>query len=171
MTDSDGEEFYASLFHHIREGVAYCRMIYENNQPVDFEYLKVNDNFSKLTGLKNVIGRRITDIIPNIRTTNPELFEIYGRVSHNGDPEQFDSHSESFGGWLSVSVYCPKEGYFIAVFENITKRKEAEEQLKKRNMELEEMNGLMVGREEKMIELKKEIEDLKKKLTDCTALK
>ena len=32
--------------------------------------------------------------------------------------------------WLSISVYCPRKGYFAAVFEDITKRKQTEEALR-----------------------------------------
>jgi PAS domain S-box-containing protein len=46
---------------------------------------------------------------------------------------------------------------------DITERKKAEEELKLRAQELERMNNLMVGREIKMAELKKEIETLQLK--------
>ena len=53
---------------------------------------------------------------------------------------------------------------------DITKRKKAEEELEKLNKELkskieelEQVNKLMVGHELKMAELKKEIEELKKR--------
>ena len=32
--------------------------------------------------------------------------------------------------WLCISVYSPRRGYFVAVFDNITERKRAEEQLR-----------------------------------------
>jgi PAS domain S-box-containing protein len=48
------------------------------------------------------------------------------------------------------------------VMHNITKRKEMEKKLGERNEELEKINKLMVGREMRIIELKKEVEALKK---------
>ena len=124
------EVLYRSLFENMLEGLAYCQMIFENDQPVDFIYLEVNGMFETLSGLKNVIGKRITEIIPDIQKSNPELFEIYGRVARTGTTEKFETFSVAFGGWLSVSVYSPKNGYFIAVFENITERKQSVDKLK-----------------------------------------
>ncbi|MBW8036764.1 MAG: PAS domain S-box protein, partial [Planctomycetes bacterium] len=47
-----------------------------------------------------------------------------------GEGTQFDLHFRPFEIWLSISVYCPQRGYFVAVFENITERKRADEALK-----------------------------------------
>lgn len=47
------ETKYSYLFSNMLNGFAYCKMIYdEKNKPIDFEYLEVNDAFTKLTGLK-----------------------------------------------------------------------------------------------------------------------
>lgn len=45
---------------------------------------------------------------------------------------------------------------------DITERKQAEEELKKQNSDLEKSNKLMLGRELKMVELKKKIKELEK---------
>ncbi len=124
------EERYRSLFENMLEGFAYCRMIFEEDQPRDFIYLDVNSAFEQATGLKNVVGRKVTEVIPGIRETNPELFEIYGRVASGGKPERFETFVKPLGIWLSVSVYCPASGHFVAVFDNITERKKAEEKVK-----------------------------------------
>ncbi len=47
------EEEYRSLFANMIDGFAYCKMIFdENNEPVDFVYLQINDAFERITGLK-----------------------------------------------------------------------------------------------------------------------
>jgi signal transduction histidine kinase/DNA-binding NtrC family response regulator len=124
------EERYRSLFDNMLEGFAYCRMVYEGGRPTDFIYLAVNAAFATLTGLHNVVGRRVSEVIPGIRESSPELFETYGRVSMTGDAERFEVYVPPLDAWLSVAVYSPEREHFIAVFDIITERKRAEEQLK-----------------------------------------
>src|SRR5208283_4925963 len=117
------EKKYRSLFEHMLNGFAYCRIILDDKgKPIDFVHLEVNDAFEKLTGLKKeaVIGKKVTEAIPTIENTNPEIINIYGRVASTGKEEQFDIFLKPLGIWLTTSVYSPAKGYFIAVFDNIT---------------------------------------------------
>jgi PAS domain S-box-containing protein len=134
----ESEARFRSLFVNMLEGFAYCRMLFEGDRPCDFIYLHVNDAFERLTGLKDVIGRKVTEVIPGIRDTNAELFEIYGRVAATGQPEKFETYVKALGIWFSISVYSPARGHFVAVFDNVTKRKQIEETLRQLNLELEE---------------------------------
>jgi two-component system, chemotaxis family, CheB/CheR fusion protein len=133
----ESEERYRSLFENMIDGYAHCRIIFENGRPQDFIYLNVNSVFEKLTGLKNVIGKKVTEVIPGIRESHPELFEIYGRVALTGEPERFELFLEPLAAWLSISVYSTKKEYFVAVFDNITERKKAEEKIRNLNEDLQ----------------------------------
>ena len=122
----ESELRYRSLFDNTLEGIAHCRMLHEPGQPPDFLYLNVNSAFEKLTGLSDVIGKKVSEVIPGIQHSNPELFEIYGRVAANGEPEKFETFVEELGIWFSISVYQAEPGCFVAVFDNITERKATE---------------------------------------------
>jgi len=70
--------------------------------------------------------------------------------------------------WVSIHVAPVRDQnkkllYFITQIENIDQRKRNETELKEKNAEMVKMNQMMVGRELKMVELKKEIEELKEK--------
>jgi len=118
------EERYRSLFENMLHGFAYCRMIYDDRgRPADFVYINVNCAFERLTGSKNVVGKRVTDVIPGIKESIPKLFEVYGRVALTGIPEEFEIDFKPLGLWLSIKVYSPEKGYFVAVFDNITEQK------------------------------------------------
>jgi PAS domain S-box-containing protein len=124
------EEHYRSLFDNMLNGYAYCRMLFEEDESEDFIYLNVNRAFETLTGLENVIGKKVSEVIPGIRESDPGLFEIYGRVARTGIPERFETYLEALGQWFSISVYSPRKEHFVAVFDVITERKRAEERLK-----------------------------------------
>ena len=121
------EERYHSLFKHMLNGMAYCKMEFDaDGRPVDFIYLAVNDAFEKLTGLKNVEGKRITEIMPSISKENPDFLELYGRVATTGQPEKRELLLKPLDLWLYISVYSVEKENFVAVFENITERRKAE---------------------------------------------
>jgi PAS domain S-box-containing protein len=85
----ESEERYRALFGSMLEGIAHCRIVLDDDgRPVDFVYLNVNDAFARLTGLKDVVGKRVTEVIPGIKEEDPELFDIYGRVALTGKPEK-----------------------------------------------------------------------------------
>jgi two-component system cell cycle sensor histidine kinase/response regulator CckA len=126
----ESERRYRSLFENMAEGFAYCRMLHPRGRPADFVYLAVNEAFAKLTGLGGVVGKRVSEAIPGIQESDPELFDIYDRVASTGKPERFERFINALDLWFSISVYSPKRGYFVAVFDVITERKRTEAELK-----------------------------------------
>lgn len=134
----ESETRYHFLFENMLNGFAYCQMYYDHEQPIDFSYIEVNSAFETLTGLKNVTGKKVSEIIPGIRESDPSLFDIYGRVALTGVPEKFEMYVEALEMWFSVSVYSPKKESFVAVFEVITERKRAEKEIRWLNESLEQ---------------------------------
>jgi signal transduction histidine kinase len=135
----ESEETYRSLFDSMLNGLAYCRMIWENGKPTDFVYLAVNSAFETQTGLHDPVGKRVSELIPGIRENDPAILEIYGRVVSTGVPESFEIHLSSLDMWFAVSVFCPKPDHFVAVFDVITERKKAEAEIRRLNENLEHL--------------------------------
>jgi PAS domain S-box-containing protein len=146
----ESEERYRSLFENMLNGFAYCQMLFEDGRPQDFIYLSVNKAFESLTGLKEVVGKKVSDVIPGIRESDNNLLEIYGRVALTGKPEFFEMFIKSLNDWYSISVYSPKKGFFVAVFDVITESKSAEEALREsneryRNLFMANIDGMLVA--------------------------
>ena len=136
----ESETRYRSLFENMLNGFAYCQMLYKDGQPDDFIYLAVNAAFEELTGLKDVTGKKVSEVIPGIRQSDPGLFEIYGRVALTGQPETIETFVVALKMWFSISVYSPQKGYFVAVFDVITERKQIEADLRNTLKELKRSN-------------------------------
>lgn len=125
------DEKYRPLFDNMLNGFAYCRIILDKeDRATDFIYIDVNKAFEKITGLKkeDIVGKKVTEVIPTIKETNPELFDIYGKVALTGKETKFEIFFTPLKIWLSISAYSPAENYFVAIFDNITEQKQAEEE-------------------------------------------
>ena len=126
----ESENRYRSLFENMLEGFAHCEMLFDDRgRPIDFVYLAVNDAFGKLTGLANVVGKKFSEVVPGGQDSQPELLERYGRVALTSRPERFEIEIKALGMWFSISAYGAGNGCFVATFDNITERKQAEESL------------------------------------------
>ncbi|HXH07400.1 MAG TPA: PAS domain S-box protein [Vicinamibacterales bacterium] len=121
---------YQALFENMVLGVAHCRLIRESGRPSDFVYIEVNRAFETLTGLRDVVGRRLSEVVPDLPSTNPEILDIYERVATTGVPERFEAFVPALDRWFAVSVYSPSPEHFVAVFDNVTERKRTEERLR-----------------------------------------
>ncbi|MHB9142479.1 MAG: hypothetical protein ACYC25_11440, partial [Paludibacter sp.] len=132
------EKFHSSLLKMIN-GFAYCRILYEENNPVDLIFLIVNKSFEVQTGLKNVQNKKLTEIIPGIDNSSPKLFEILRRVSSSGNPERFEIFIEALQFWFSGSVFSPSPENIVAIFDNITESKIAENELRQSEERLKDI--------------------------------
>jgi diguanylate cyclase (GGDEF)-like protein/PAS domain S-box-containing protein len=122
-----------TLVEHMLNGAAYCKMLYCDGQAHDFIYLYTNPAFESLTGLKQVAGKRVSEVIPDLKEKDPKLFEIYSRFAAGGEPEQFELLVNSLDAWFSVSVFSPKPEHFVTIFDVITQYKQTELALKVAN--------------------------------------
>jgi PAS domain S-box-containing protein len=127
------------FFNKMLDGFAYHKIVIDKvGKPVDYVFLEVNLAFEKLTGLKRqqVIGKTVTSVLPGVEKDPSDWIGVYGKVAITGEPVQFENHAESLGKWFKISAYCPEKGYFVAIFEDITEHKIAQEELQKNERRL-----------------------------------
>ncbi len=124
---SKSEATYRSLFENILNGVVHVRMIFDGEQPVDYEYLSTNPAYATTTGITApVVGRRICEIIPGYSENNRDALEVFGRVATTGIPTRWEHYLRELDRWFSFMIYAPAYGEVIIIIENITERKKAE---------------------------------------------
>jgi PAS domain S-box-containing protein/putative nucleotidyltransferase with HDIG domain len=120
-------DFYKQLFGDMLEGYVCFQAILEAGVPVDFVYVEVNAAFENLTGLKNVTGKKASLVIPGLKESNPELFDIYSRAALTGKPERLETYIDALHAWFSIGVYGMGNEFFVAIFQNITEHKQAQQ--------------------------------------------
>ena len=125
------DENFKNLFQNMSTGYAFCKMIYnQKGEPIDFLYLDVNKSFERLTGRKNPIGKKLGEIFPKEKLVKTPIMQLFGKVATTGKSEQIEYFHTPMNIWLSLFIYCPKKGYFMTVFDDITDRKFMEQKLK-----------------------------------------
>jgi PAS domain S-box-containing protein len=134
----ESELRYLSLFENMAEGVVYLRVLFEDGLPQDATYLEVNPAWKHLTGLQNVVGRKVSEFTPGFREANADFFERTAQVAMTGESQRFETYSDSLKMWFSVSAYCPRKEHVIVVLDDITKRKQMDEALRQSEFDLAE---------------------------------
>jgi len=127
------ETEYRSVLENMPSGVAYHRIITDkNDKPVDYVFLGINKAFEKLVGLERgkIIGKMVTEVMPGIRSSMFDWINFYSAVASSGKEVEFEQYLHDLDRWFLVSAYSPKAGYFITIYDDITKRKKIEESLR-----------------------------------------
>ncbi len=134
------KEKFESLFASMLDAFAYHKVILDDNgEPVDYVFLDVNDAFLRMMRLKRkqIIGKRVTEIMPGIRDSTFDWIAAYGKVALTGEDTKFEQYLEPLKKWHSISAYSPKKGHFVTIIDDITDRKLAEEKIERQSRFLE----------------------------------
>lgn len=118
---------------------------------------------------KNIIGKHHYEVFPDLPQKWRDVHQrvLKGEVlSADRDPYPRDDGTVEWTRWECRPWYEANGsvGGLIVYTEVITERVKAEQELKQKIDELEKFNKLMVGRENRMIELKQEVNRLLKEL-------
>lgn len=163
-----------SVFLKMINGFALHQIILDDNgTPVNYKYLDINPAFEKIIGLsrKDIVGRLVTEVLPGTENDPVDWIGKYGRVALTGEEAEFENYSTVLKKWFHISAYCPKKGFFVSLVEDITSRKQTEEDLKAKNADLEKIFNNIVGREAKMIDMKKQLNAMKEELDALKGVK
>jgi PAS domain S-box-containing protein len=126
------ERQYRSLFNSIEEAFCLVEVLFdEAGGAFDYRFLEVNPAFEKITELKDAAGRTARELVPNLE---PDWAETLGRVVESQKSERFVKRSGATGFWFDLYAFPvedPEKKRVALLFENITERKQVEEELRR----------------------------------------
>lgn len=183
MPEMKGKDLGEMEEEELRESERKFRTIFEKANDIIIyldshgKILDVNKRVEGITGYKpeEVIGKNFAKLgVLGIKDL-PKMIKLLGNVIKSGNPVQLVelNLNHKNGNLVAVEVntsVIKEEGKvegFLTIIRDITKRKRARGELEKRTKELEKFQRLAVGRELKMVELKKRIKELENKLKVC----
>lgn len=112
-----------NFFNNTPFGYALHKIVLNvNGQPVDYEFIEVNEAFEKITGLKidKIIGRTLKEVLPGIEKGKFDWIGFYRKVAIEMSVESFEQYSEPLDRYYSVHAYSPEKDYLITIFTDIT---------------------------------------------------
>ncbi len=136
------DNLYKQILEQSPFGYAYHKIILDDmGNPVDYQFIEINNAFEKLTGLKRTetIGKKISEILPEIKNSQYDWIKIYGNIALNGGSEEFEQYFDLLKKWYKVKVYSPEKEYFITAFTDITKEHKQIKNLYKMTLMSEEL--------------------------------
>lgn len=125
------EERYRSLFTSIDEGFVVFELVYDTNDlPVDALYLETNPALERHAGVRDLVGKHASDIVPNLE---PSYWESFDRICRTGQPERTEMYNGDTKRWYAkydARVGGPGSRVLCEVVSDITERKAAEAALR-----------------------------------------
>ncbi|CAN5507487.1 hypothetical protein BH10PSE16_BH10PSE16_17980 [soil metagenome] len=128
------EEHYRTRFESIDEG--FCIIERVDGETLDFRYVEANLAFAAQTGLRDVVGKTLRQVMPD---EFEERQAIYDTVSRTGEPVKLQRQFGAQGRVLELYAFRVESGMHSRVainFQDITLRAQAEEKLARQAEEL-----------------------------------
>ena len=140
---SYSEALFRELFQHMSNCVAVYAAV-DNGS--DFVFLDFNRSAELLDNLSHeeVIGKRLTDCFPNAKDFG--LVSVLQNVWKTGQPKHFPAtyyQDNRIAGWRENYVYRLPTGEVVAIYDDVTKRKQAEFELRESHEKLDSLLNSM----------------------------
>ena len=135
---AESEERYRTLFNSIDEGFCIIEFFDGPHGPLsDYVHVEANPAYTQHAGIPNVVGQKVREMVPD---EADGWVELYGGVLRTGQPIRFERELVATARYLELAAFRvePASRKQVAVlFQDITKRKRAEEALQRLNETLE----------------------------------
>ncbi|SHO43481.1 PAS domain-containing sensor histidine kinase [Desulfopila aestuarii] len=135
----ENETRYLALFNSINSGVAIYKPVDNGN---DFIFVNINEAAEKISHIKKreVLGKHLLDIFPNMAKAG--LLDALRQVYNSGqslDIPEFYYSDQYRQGWRKNFIYKLPSGEVVQIYNDITERKQAEEELSRQKQLFETM--------------------------------
>ena len=126
----ESEEKFRQLFSGMPSGVAIYEAVLHGE---DFVFRDFNAAAEAIEHIKKeeVIGRRVTEVFPGVKEFG--IFSVFQRVLRTGQPEFFPTavyrDASVSGAWRENWIYRLPTGEIVAIYNDVSERKTAEDAL------------------------------------------
>ena len=127
----ESEQLYHTVFDNSQDGFQLIELIYdEQGKPIDHNFLKVNQAYEKIIGVKaeDILDKTAKYISPN---QEPHWLEVPDRVAKTGIPEHVELYNKDINKTLDCYYFPYAKNLVGTLFRDITERKKNEEAIRR----------------------------------------
>lgn len=112
---------YHKIINSLDEGFCIIEVLFnKKKKAIDYRFLEVNPVFEKQTGLTDVVGKTMRELVPD---TEEHWFENFSNVAITGVPKRFQHEAKQLNKWYDVYAFridSPNENHVAILFNNIS---------------------------------------------------
>jgi PAS domain S-box-containing protein len=124
---AESEARYRTLFNALDAGFCVIELRFDaEGRAVDYRFVEANPAFSHHTGLADVVGKWVSEVVPDLERG---WLDTYGKVAMTGKAVRFESGVVSLGRWFEVQALRigePVQHRVALLFNDVTDRQKAE---------------------------------------------
>ncbi|MBI4833710.1 MAG: PAS domain-containing protein [Planctomycetes bacterium] len=151
-----------AIFDNMTNAVAVYTAVENGKNFVFNDFNRAAERVEKIKREK-VIGRKVTEVFPGVKDFG--IFAVFQRVWRTGKPEHFPVSlykDERIVGWRENYIFRLNSGEVVAIYEDITERKQTEKHIQEQSKALEQKN---IALKEVMEQISVEKNEQAKKIT------
>ncbi|MBW8035926.1 MAG: GHKL domain-containing protein [Planctomycetes bacterium] len=147
---AESETRYRELVDNMSSGVAVYEAV-ENG--MDFIFKDLNSAGERIdrTKKEDVVGKKITEMFPGIEEFG--LLDVFRKVYKTGEPQHHPVamyKDDRYSAWFDNYVYKLPSGEIVAVHDDVTERKQAEQQREKLFVTVEAQNQQLIASQQQL---------------------
>lgn len=148
----EGEARYRTLFDTMDEGFAVIEFLDGPEGALsDYIHVQANDAYARHTGIANVVGQKVREMVPD---EAEGWIALYRQVLVSGEPIRFERELVATHRHLELSAFRIEPAHrkeVAVIFQDVTERKRAEQELRELNEGLEARVTATVAERETVI--------------------
>ena len=123
----ESEALYRTMYNSSDEGFMVVEVVQDpDGQVVDWRYITLNPAVERLTGMNDITGRLVSEVMPDLER---EWAERYSHVVNTGEAIRFELPASGLGLWFNAflaRIGPAGSRLVVVVFSDITERKRSE---------------------------------------------